>query len=101
MNKRRSFTPEFKAKVVLEVLSGTKSPAEACREYEIKSDLLGHWKTTLHERAALVFHSDERRSRELARIAELEGLVGRQALELEILKKASSLWTSRSTRGGR
>ena len=40
MNKRRSFTPEFKAKVVLEVLSGAKSPAEACREYEIKSDLL-------------------------------------------------------------
>ncbi len=31
MTKRRSFTPEFKAQVVLEVLSGTRSPAEACR----------------------------------------------------------------------
>jgi len=101
MSNRRSFTPEFKAQVVLEVLSGTKSLAEVCREHEIKSDLLGHWKATLLERAALVFHRDERRSREQDQIAELERLVGRQALELEVLKKASSLWTSRSTRGGK
>ena len=29
--QRRRFTPEFKAKVVLEILTGTQSPAEACR----------------------------------------------------------------------
>lgn len=101
MSQRRNFTPEFKARVVLEVLSGIKSPAEACREYEIKSDLLSHWKNILLERAALVFQNQERHSREQARIAELERLVGRQALELEILKKASSLWNGRSSRGGR
>ena len=31
MAKRRTFTPEFKAELVLEVLSGTTSQAEVCR----------------------------------------------------------------------
>lgn len=31
MTKRRRFTPEFQAQVVLEVLTGRQSPAEACR----------------------------------------------------------------------
>ena len=31
MAKRRIFTPEFKAEVVLEVISGESSQAEVCR----------------------------------------------------------------------
>jgi transposase-like protein len=30
---RRTFNAEFKSKVVLEIISGSKSMAEACREY--------------------------------------------------------------------
>jgi len=101
MAKRRNFTPEFKAQVVLDILSGKKSAAQVCRDHELKSELLSRWKATLQERAALVFQGDEQRSQEQARIAELERLVGRQALELELLKKASSLWTSPSPRNGR
>ncbi len=33
MRTRRTFKPEFKAKVVLECISGEKSVSEACREY--------------------------------------------------------------------
>ena len=33
MTKRRRFTPEFKAQVVLEVLTGARTAAEACREH--------------------------------------------------------------------
>jgi hypothetical protein len=50
------------------------------------------------ENAARVFQSDEQRSQEQARIAELERLVGRQALELEILKKASRVLGSHLSR---
>lgn len=32
---RRTFTPEFKAKVVLDVLTGTASQAEACHKHQI------------------------------------------------------------------
>ena len=32
MAKRRKFTPEFKAELVLEVLNGATSQAEVCRQ---------------------------------------------------------------------
>ena len=91
MSGRRTFTAEFKAKVVLEVLGGHKSSAEVCRQYGIGAPLLCTWKATFLERAALVFQGDERHGQEQARIAELERLVGCQALEIEVLKKASSM----------
>jgi transposase-like protein len=94
MVKRRSFTPEFKAKVVLEVISGSQSAAEACRQYSLKPQVLSRWKAEFVDNAARVFQSDEQLSQEQARIAELERLVGRQALELEVLKKASRLLAS-------
>ena len=33
--KRRNFTPEFKAEVVLEALSGESSQAEVCRRHNL------------------------------------------------------------------
>ena len=50
MRKQRRFTPEFKAKVVLEVLAGTQSPAEACRKHALSPNLLGLWKSSFLER---------------------------------------------------
>src|SRR5215211_7229858 len=88
---RRSFTPQFKAQVVLELITGQKSAAELCRAHQLSSNLLALWKQTYLDRLPVVFQAEEQRSAESARIAELERLVGRQALELEVLKKASGL----------
>jgi transposase-like protein len=101
MSKRRSFSSEFKAQVVLELLSGTKSSAELCRQHRLSPQLLAQWKTMLLERAALVFMSEEQRSQEAARIAELERLVGRLTLEAEILKKATSILQTLPNGNGR
>lgn len=98
---RRTFTPEFKAKVALDALTGAASQAELCRRHQISPNLLALWKATLLERLPTVFLADERRSAEAARVAELERLVGQQALELAVLKKASALLASTPTAGGR
>ena len=98
---RRVFTPEFKAKVALEALTGAASQAELCRHHQIGPNLLALWKATLLERLPTVFQADERRSAEAARVAELERLVGQQALELAVLKKASTLLASTADGGGR
>jgi transposase len=98
---RRVFTPEFKAKVALEALTGTASQAELCRRHQISPNLLALWKATLLERLPTVFQADEQRSTEAARIAELERLVGQQALELAVLKKASTLLASTTNGAGR
>ena len=51
MRQRRKFEPEFKAKVVLELLRGDKTVAQVCREHELGGDLVGQWRKVLVERA--------------------------------------------------
>jgi transposase-like protein len=40
VKERRTYIPEFKVRVVLELISGKKSLGEASREYGIKDSLL-------------------------------------------------------------
>src|SRR4029079_16314579 len=101
MGKHRTFSPDFKAQVVLEVLSGSRSAAEICRQYELKPQRLSLWKSELVSNAATVFQRDEQQGHSQARISELERLVGRLTLELEVAKKASGLLSAASHRNGR
>ena len=92
--KQRSFTPEFKAEVVLEALSGESSQAEVCRRHSLSEDQLSKWKQQLVENAASLFASTDKQSSEAAeRIAHLEQLVGRLTVALDIQKKALT-WLS-------
>ena len=52
MAKRRRFTPEFKAELVFEVLSGGSSQAEVCRRHNLNENQLSEWKRHLLENAA-------------------------------------------------
>lgn len=101
MTKHRSFTPEFKAQVVLEVLTGIRSASEACQHYQLKPEMISRWKAQFLERAATVFEREDQNNPALERVAELERLVGRLTLELEVSKKASSLLEGHLTRGGK
>lgn len=58
MVARRRFTAEFKAQVVLEVISGVNTAAEASREYRLKPQMLSRWKNKFLENAARVFEDD-------------------------------------------
>lgn len=55
MAKRRIFTPEFKAEVVLEALCGQSSQAELCRKHNLSDVQLSQWKRQLLENAASLF----------------------------------------------
>jgi transposase-like protein len=98
---RRSFSDQFKAQIVLELLTGEASQAELCRKHNLQAQLLGRWKTTALERLHTLFQEDAQVSAEQGHVAELEQLVGRQALELEILKKASRMLGGPPSRNGR
>ena len=92
MAKRRRFTPKFKAEVVLEALSGESSQAELCRRYNLSENQVSTWKRQLLENVETFFESTDKQSSESAeRIVQLEQLVGRLTLALEIQKKASTL----------
>jgi transposase len=87
MAGRRRFTAAFKAKVVLELISGEKGLMEASREYEIKDSVLSRWKQQFLERSAEIFEQPRKTSPEEERIAELERMVGRLTLQLDMAKK--------------
>ncbi len=98
---RRSFTPQFKAEVVLAALSGAQTQAELCRRHGLKPELLALWKKTFLQRLPLLFAGPQQDCQEAARVAELERLVGRLTLEVDVLKKASTLLPSALSNGGR
>ena len=89
MAKRRRFTPEFKAELVFEVLSGSSSQAEVgFRRHNLNENQLSQWKRHLLENASALFETtDKRSSTDEKRIAHLEQLVGRMAVALDIQKK--------------
>ena len=89
--KRRKFTAQFKARVVLELISGAKSMAQACRQYGIRDSLLCPWRREFLQRAHRVFEEGSGSGEQEARIAELERMVARLTLELEAAKKAFRL----------
>ena len=87
MAKRRRFTPEFKAELVLEVLSGATTQAEVCRRHNLNENQLSQWKRQLLENAPMLFDSTDKQSSDTEkRIAHLEQLVGRMAVALDIQK---------------
>ena len=90
--KRRTFTPEFKAEVVLEALSGESSQAELCRRHNLSEEQVSKWKQQFVENAVSLFESRDKPSKETTeRIAQLEQHVGRLTVALDIQKKASNL----------
>jgi transposase-like protein len=101
MAKRRKFTPEFKAEVVLEELTGVKDKAEICREYRLSRQVFSRWRAEFVERAPEIFATERSRGDEQERIAELERMIGRLTMELEVSKKASDILTSLSNGRGR
>ncbi len=84
---RRTYTPDFKVRVVVELITGKKSLSQASREYGIKDTVLSRWRQEFLERAPQVFELPGREDDQSQRIAELERLVGRLALQLDIAKK--------------
>lgn len=100
MSKYRTFTAEFKAQVVMAVLTGDKTVAAVCRQHQLSDTVFYRWKADLLAGLPGIFESDPQLAVAEARIAELERLVGRLTLELEVSKKALLTSASATSRNG-
>jgi transposase-like protein len=83
---RRNFTAEFKTRVVLEMLSGQKGLMQASRDYQIKDTVLSRWKQDFLAHAHQVFEAPQSNDQS-EKIVELERMVGRLTMQLEVAKK--------------
>ena len=79
----------------MEILTGKKTVSQISREYCIKPSVVHRWRQEFITQAPeLLWGGKKDEDPRDARIAELERLVGRLAMELEIAKKASRIWNS-------
>lgn len=91
MGRNRKYTLETKSRIVLELLRGEKSVAQASREYRIKDSLLYRWKEQFLEggKQAFAYGQPAEQKRRADKVAELERIIGKLTMQLEIAKKAS------------
>ena len=87
MKSRRKFSSEVKQKAVREMAAG-KSAAQVARALEVHPSDLYRWRRELEEHGTKAFSGVGRKRAEEDRTAELERKIGRQALEIDFLKRA-------------
>jgi len=92
---RRNFTPEFKSKLVLEVLKGEKELNVIATENNIQPNLLRNWKKEFLNNASLVF-DDKRESNLKEKLASerkekaaYAKKVGQLTMQVDWMKKKS------------
>jgi transposase-like protein len=84
------------------MLTEQKSAAQASREYGVKDSVLSRWKQEFIERSPMLFEaSGASNDGQEQRITELERMVGRLAMELEMAKKVSRFLSSQYNGNGR
>ncbi|MDR1560643.1 MAG: transposase [Clostridiales bacterium] len=110
MVNRREYTPEYKAKIALEMLREESTASEIASREQINVKQLYNWRTDLVENAYRIF-AGKREEKEVAKKQrefeeheqELMAKVGQLTLENDWLKKKSAeyLVYRRETKSGR
>ena len=94
MSKRRTHSPEFKAMVAMEAISGRKTLQEIAADHAVHPIQVSQWKKLLLEGASDLFTRGKKtqtKEESQAKEAELFQQIGKLQMELEWLKKKSQL----------
>jgi len=83
---RKRYSPKLKFQVVLEALTGEKTPGQIAKQYGIHPNSVGLWKKQFLERGAEIFTEDDRVQEYERRLADLEQLLGKKEVEIALLK---------------
>lgn len=88
------YSPELKAEIVLEVLSGQKSPAQIAIERDIHVTSINGWVRETRKQLAAIFKGEiqQPEQRQAQEIERLHQKIGQLTVEIDFLKKASGRW---------
>ncbi len=92
---KKTYSPEFKAQVVREILNEQKTIAEIASEYGVHPVQLSQWKKAALENLAAVFTDDRKVAKQQRqqeqKIEQLYSQVGKLTTQLECIKKKSGI----------
>ena len=98
-SKRKSYTAEYKLKVVLESMQRDTTQEDACKKFGVSSSMLHRWRNEFQTHAASIF-PDKRDPKQKAQSQgyepgqspdDLKKIIGELTVQNEILKKVSGL----------
>ena len=89
--KRRTFSAEFKLKVILSALQERETLSELSQKYDLHSNQISNWKTAFLDNAADYMKSPDKASKkeEQVDLNELYAKIGQLQMELDFLKKSA------------
>ena len=92
MEKRNHYTPEFKAKVVLELLQEESTLSQVASKYQLNPQMLSQWKSDFVKNAAIVFERNKDEAGKLRKEMEekesrYRHIIGQQSYEIDWSKK--------------
>lgn len=88
---RRKWSPAQKMAIVLEGLKTQATVAELCRKHGISQTQYYKWRDQFYEGARQGLSGQTNGSPDKSKIKELERLIGRQTVTIEMLKKIQNL----------
>jgi transposase len=83
---RKQYSPKLKFQIVLEALSGEKTPGQIAKQYGVHPNSVELWKKAFLEQGPELFSKDSTVKEYERRIAELEQLLGKKEVEIALLK---------------
>lgn len=87
--QRRKHTPEFKARIALEAIKGTKTVSQIAKEFEVHPVMVSAWKKDLLEHLPEVFEKkNTRKDKHVEQETEqLQRKIGQLTMEVDFLEK--------------
>lgn len=70
----------------MEAVAGERTIAEIARQYQVNPNMIGRWKQEFLEKAPAVFETPSAENNKDKKISELEKLIGKQTIEIDMLK---------------
>jgi transposase len=86
---RKKHSSKVKFQVVLETLRKDQNITEVARTYGIHANMITRWRNQLMEQGHKIFESDTKNAGKAQdkKIEELEKIIGKQTVEISLLKK--------------
>ena len=92
MSKAQPKSPQLKFQLAIEAIKGKISQAELSRQYDTDPKLVSKWKNEVLERGYQVF--ENKKDNSAKQIEQLENVIGKKEIEVQLLKKFLSHYNS-------
>jgi transposase-like protein len=87
MNKKTSYTNEFKFKIAIEAIRGQKTIPQLVQEFNVASSLISKWKKQVLDNGSNVFSNSAKPPVADEKEKKLYEQLGRAAMEIDYLKQ--------------